>query len=44
MVSGVKHLLMDQGHGESKAAAPRGAMIVIVVSAILILGLGVWLW
>jgi succinate dehydrogenase / fumarate reductase cytochrome b subunit len=44
MVAGVKHLLMDLGFGESKAAAPRGAMIVIVVSVILIIGLGVWLW
>lgn len=44
VVAGVKHLLMDLGFGESKAAGPRGAMIVIVVSAVLILALGVWLW
>lgn len=44
LVAGVKHLLMDMGIGESKDAAPRGAMIVIVVSAILIIALGVWLW
>lgn len=44
MVAGVKHLLMDLGIGESKAAAPRGAMIVIIISAVLILALGVWLW
>ena len=43
-VAGFKHLLMDAGIGESKAAGPRGAMIVIVVSAVLILALGVWLW
>jgi len=44
IVAGIKHLLMDLGFGESKEAAPRGAMIVIVVSAVLILLLGVWLW
>lgn len=44
MVAGVKHLLMDFGLGETKSGAPKGAMIVIVVSAILILALGVWLW
>jgi len=44
IVAGIKHLLMDLGFGESKEAAPRGAMIVIVVSALLILLLGVWLW
>jgi succinate dehydrogenase / fumarate reductase cytochrome b subunit len=44
MVAGVKHLLMDFGIGESKEAGPRGAMIVIVVSSILILLLGVYLW
>ena len=44
MVAGVKHLLMDAGFGETKEAAPRGAMIVIIVSTVLILGLGVWLW
>lgn len=44
IVAGVKHLLMDLGFGESKEAAPCGAKIVIVVSAVLIIALGVWLW
>lgn len=44
MVAGVKHLLMDLGFGESKEAGPRGAMIVIGVSAVIIVALGVWLW
>lgn len=44
LVAGVKHLLMDMGIGESKAAAPLGAKITIVVSAVLIIALGVWLW
>jgi len=37
-------LLMDMGIGETKEGAPRGAMIVVIVSAILIIALGVWLW
>lgn len=44
MVAGIKHLLMDAGIGESKEAGPRGAKITIVVSLILIVGLGVWIW
>ena len=44
IVAGIKHLLMDLGFGESRKAAPRGAMLVVVVSAVLILLLGVWLW
>jgi len=44
MVAGVKHLLMDMGFGETKEAAPRIAQAVIIISAILIVALGVWLW
>lgn len=44
MVAGVKHLLLDIGIGESKEAGPRGAQLTIVVSAILIVLLGVWVW
>jgi len=44
MVAGIKHLLMDIGFGETKEAAPRGATLVIIVSAIVIVALGVWLW
>ncbi len=44
LIAGVKHLLMDAGIGETKAGAPRGATIVIIVSLIIILVLGVWLW
>ena len=44
MVAGCKHLLMDMGFGETKAAATRGAMAVIVTSAILIIAIGVYLW
>lgn len=44
MVAGCKHLLMDMGVGETKAAGPRGATIVIIVSAILIVAIGMYLW
>lgn len=44
MVAGIKHLLMDVGIGETKEGASRGAMLVVIVSSILIIALGVWLW
>ena len=44
MIAGVKHLLMDSGIGETKEAAPLGAKITIVVSLVLIIALGVWIW
>lgn len=44
LVAGVKHLLMDAGIGETKEGAPRGALITIVVSLVLIVALGVWIW
>jgi succinate dehydrogenase / fumarate reductase, cytochrome b subunit len=44
MVAGVKHLLLDFGIGETREAGPRGARIVIAISAVLVILLGVWLW
>ncbi len=44
MVAGCKHLLMDFGIGETRAAGPVGAWITIVLSAVLSLLVGVWLW
>jgi succinate dehydrogenase / fumarate reductase cytochrome b subunit len=44
MVAGIKHLLLDFGIGETKEGGPRGARIVIAVSAVLIVLLGVWVW
>lgn len=44
MVAGVKHLLLDFGIGETKEGGPRGAQLVIAVSAVLIVLLGVWVW
>lgn len=44
LVAGVKHLVMELGVGETKAGAPIGATITIIVSVILIVSLGVWIW
>ncbi len=43
-VAGVKHLVMDLGIGETMEGGIRGAHIVLVVSAVLILLAGVWIW
>ena len=43
-VAGVKHLVMDIGIGESFEAGTLGARIVVIVSAVLILLAGVWIW
>ena len=44
LVAGIRHLLMDLGVGESHKGGRVGATVVLVISAILIIGLGVWLW
>jgi succinate dehydrogenase cytochrome b subunit len=43
-VAGVKHLIMDVGIGETFEGGSRGARIVIIVSAVLILLAGIWIW
>lgn len=43
-VAGVRHLFLDLGIGESKEGGPRTATAVFVVSAVLIVLLGVWVW
>jgi succinate dehydrogenase / fumarate reductase, cytochrome b subunit len=42
--AGVKHLIMDLGIGESLEGGKRGAAIVLVVSTVLMLLAGVWIW
>ncbi len=44
LVAGIRHLLMDMGIGESHRGGRLGANIVFIVSALLILAAGVWLW
>ncbi len=43
-VAGVKHLLMDMGIGETKEGGHTGAIITLVLGAIVILLAGVWVW
>jgi succinate dehydrogenase / fumarate reductase cytochrome b subunit len=44
IVAGVRHLLMDTGIAESQRGGRIGANVVFVISALLILAAGVWLW
>lgn len=43
-VAGVRHLFLDLGLGESKEGGPRTALATFIVSAVLILLLGLWIW
>lgn len=44
LVAGIRHILMDMGIGESLEGGRRGAKIVFVISAILIIFVGGWVW
>jgi len=44
LVAGVRHLIMDTGHGETLEGGKLGSKIVIAVSAVLIVLAGVWIW
>lgn len=44
LVAGIRHLLMDAGLGESLRAGRLSATVVFVVSVLLILLAGFWLW
>lgn len=43
VIAGIRHLLMDAGHFESKISGPASAWTVIVLSAVLIIATGGWL-
>ena len=43
VVAGIRHLLMDAGHFETKESGPISAWTVIIISAVLIIAAGVWL-
>jgi len=43
-LAGVRHLIMDMGIGETMAGGIFGARIVILLSVVLILLAGIWLW
>lgn len=42
--AGIKHLIMDMGIGESLEGGALGAKLVLVVSIVLMILAGVWLW
>lgn len=44
LVAGIKHLIMDMGIGETLEGGRLAAKITVVVSAILIVLAGVWIW
>jgi succinate dehydrogenase / fumarate reductase cytochrome b subunit len=43
-VAGIRHLFMDAGIGETLEGGQDGAKIVLVVSLILIVLAGMWIW
>lgn len=44
LLAGIRHVLMDMGCGESLTAGARTAKVVIVVSVLLTIVLGIWIW
>ncbi|MDX1803433.1 MAG: succinate dehydrogenase, cytochrome b556 subunit [Alcanivorax sp.] len=44
LVAGIRHLIMDTGVGETLEGGRRGAKLVFVISAVLILLVGGWIW
>lgn len=44
LVAGCKHLLMDFGVGETLEGSMLGAKATIVISVVLILLAGIWIW
>ncbi|KFF50149.1 MULTISPECIES: succinate dehydrogenase, cytochrome b556 subunit [Salinicola] len=43
-VAGIKHLLMDAGYGVDLEGGTRKAQITVVISAVLVVLAGVWVW
>ncbi len=44
LVAGLRHLVMDMGIGETYKGGRVGAILVIIISAVVIALAGVWLW
>ncbi len=44
LVAGIRHLIMDTGVGETLEGGRRGAKLVFIISAVLILLVGGWIW
>jgi succinate dehydrogenase / fumarate reductase, cytochrome b subunit len=43
-VAGIRHLLMDAGIGESLKGGRRSAFLVFLLSIVLFVCIGMWLW
>lgn len=44
IIAGLRHLLMDIGIGETLEGGRRGAILILVFSAVAIVLAGVWIW
>ena len=44
LVAGIRHLVWDTGRGLERAQAKRSAVVVVVISIVLALALGYWLF
>ncbi len=44
LVAGIRHMIMDIGFAETLQAGRRGAVAVMIISGILIILAGIWLW
>jgi succinate dehydrogenase / fumarate reductase cytochrome b subunit len=42
--AGIRHLIMDAGVGETLEGGQRGAKLVFIISVVLILLVGGWIW
>lgn len=44
LVTGIRHMIMDVGFGESLAGGRRSAQVALVCAVLLIILAGVWVW
>lgn len=44
MIAGIRHLFMDMGVGETLKSGRIGAQLTILISLIIIMLTGIWLW
>lgn len=44
LVAGIRHLVMEAGVGESLEGGRRGASATFIITAVLIVLAGVWIW
>lgn len=44
LFAGIKHLIMDAGFAETKEGGPLAAKITLILTVVVILLMGVWVW